>query len=175
MNGSTAPEVGEIRWYVIHTLPRAEASAEFHLVRQGFQVFIPRIRSTRRHARRIESVAAPLFPRYGFVRLDLARHRWRSVNGTVGVASLVMGRELPRPVPVGIVEHLIEASDSDGFVDFDYGLTPGARVRLRSGPLAGQMGVLLRLDAKGRVEMLLSLISGAVRLSVARNLLEPIR
>ena len=165
----------DARWYAVHTLPRLEATAEAHLVRQGWEVFLPHIRATRRHARRIEAIAAPLFPRYGFVRLDLARDRWRSVNGTTGVAGLVMGRDLPSAVPVGVVEELIEALDSDGFVNLVHGFQPGDPVRVRLGPLQGQMGTLLRLDAKGRVEMLLALISGKVRLKLARDLLEPVR
>lgn len=175
MNDSTMSQATETRWYAVHTLPRAEATAEAHLVRQGYEVFLPRIRSTRKHARRIETVSAPLFPRYGFVRLDLSRDRWRSINGTIGVACLIMGRDLPQPVPKGIVEDLIEAVGSDGFFDFDHGLAPGDTVRLRAGPLAGQMGILLQLDGKGRVEMLLSWISGTVRLKVARQMLEPVR
>lgn len=165
----------EPRWYAVHTLPRMEASAEAHLARQGWETFLPRIRSTRKHARRVETVATPLFPRYGFVRLDLSRDRWRSVNGTIGVSGLVMGRDLPCAVPAGVVEELIAAVDPDGFVDLVRGMEPGAPVRLRSGPLAGQIGTLMRLDAKGRVEMLLSLISGTVRLKLARELLEPVR
>lgn len=163
------------RWYAVHTLPRLEATAAAHLARQGWDVFLPRIRETRRHARRVETIAAPLFPRYGFVRLDLARDRWRSVNGTIGVVGLVMGRDLPCAVPAGIVEDLIGAVDPDGFVNLVHGFEPGDPVRVRTGPLAGQMGVLSSLDAKGRVEMLLSLISGTVRLKLARELLEPVR
>ena len=78
------------RWYAFHTLPRAEGVAEAHLLRQGFEVFVPRVLVTRRHARKLETVKVAFFPRYGFVRLDLDRHRWRSVNGTTGIASLVI-------------------------------------------------------------------------------------
>lgn len=184
MKGPGSRDMGEFRretpassarWYAVHTLPRLETTAAAHLVRQGWEVFLPQIRATRRHARRVETIAAPLFPRYGFVRLDLARDRWRSVNGTIGVAGLVMGRDLPSAAPVGVVEELIEAQDSDGFVNLVHGFQPGDPVRIRLGPLEGQMGTLLRLDAKGRVEMLLSLISGKVRLKLARELLEPVR
>ena len=32
------------RWYCVHTRPRAEAQAREHLQRQGFEVFLPRLR-----------------------------------------------------------------------------------------------------------------------------------
>ena len=164
-----------LRWYAIHTLPRAEESAERHLDRQGFEVFLPRILKTRRHARRLETVLAPLFPRYGFVALDRGRHRWRSINGTVGVAGLVMCGELPQAVPIGIVETLVACVTADGSVDLDHGFRSGDTVRLVAGPFARRLGTLTRLDDRGRVEMLLSLMANPVRLKVARNMLEPVR
>ena len=57
------------RWYVVHTQPQGESRAKANLERQGYEVYLPRCRKWRRHARRAEIVAAPLFPRYLFVRL----------------------------------------------------------------------------------------------------------
>lgn len=163
------------RWYAVHTLPRSEAMAEAHLTRQGFRNFLPRVLGTRRHARRIETIRVPLFPRYGFVSLDLMRDRWRSVNGTTGVASLVMAQDRPMPVPRGIVEGLVAAMSADGLVDFDWGFRPGDTVRVTAGPFAGALGELKRLTPSGRVEMLLSLLNATVRVNVARDVLEPVR
>lgn len=162
-----------LRWFAVQTLAHMEATAEVHLARQGFESFLPRIKVTRRHARKIETVKTPLFPGYGFVRLDLSRHRWRSVNGTAGVAGLVMACDRPQPIPHGTVEGLQQATTAEGVVDLDHGLRPGDPVRLVAGPFAGQLGVLVRLDGKARVEMLLSLIGGSVRLKVARDALVP--
>ena len=145
-----------------------------HLERQGFEAYLPKILTTRRHGRRFVTLKMPLFPRYGFVRLDLSRDRWRSVNGTIGVASLVMGRDLPLPVPEGIVEDLLSASDPEGLVDFDRGFRPGDVVTIAVGPFAGAAGTLVRLDAKGRVEMLLALLSGSVRVTVDRDALRSV-
>ena len=161
------------RWYAVHTLPQREGTAEAHLLRQGFHVYVPRISTVKRHARRIEKLKIPLFPRYGFVRLDLGRDRWRSINGTTGVTSLVMARDFPAPVPVGVVEALVLAQTNDGVVDFDWGFRPGDEVCVVSGPFSGALGVLKRLTPTGRVEMLLSLLNVTVRMSVARDVLEP--
>ena len=50
-------------WYVVHTHPRAEAKALLNLDRQGFSCYLPRYLKRRRHARRLDTVAA-VFPRY---------------------------------------------------------------------------------------------------------------
>ncbi|TBW32116.1 transcriptional activator RfaH [Siculibacillus lacustris] len=173
MISAPPPSAAGFRWYAVHTLPRQEALAVIHLERQGYEAFLPKALVTRRHARKFETLKAALFPRYAFVSLDIGRHRWRSINGTMGVASLVMGIDYPQPVPNGIVEDLIEAADEDGVIDIGRGFRPGDPVEILVGPFAGTVGTLVSLDAKGRVEMLLSLLTGAVRVKVAREVLRP--
>jgi transcriptional antiterminator RfaH len=68
------------RWYVVQTQPHAEAKASQHLSRQGFDIYLPRYLKRRRHARRIETVVAPLFPRYMFVAVDTSVQRWRAIQ-----------------------------------------------------------------------------------------------
>ena len=85
-------------WYVVHTHPRAEAKALLNLDRQGFTCYLPRYLKRRRHARRVETVAAALFPRYLFVDLDLATQQWWPIRSTFGVADLVFNGGQPAPV-----------------------------------------------------------------------------
>ena len=88
------------RWYVVQSHPHAELRAVAHLQRQGFETYLPRYRKRRRHARRIETVEAPLFPRYLFVSIDLATQRWRAIHSTIGVSHLVcwaLEMGMPRP------------------------------------------------------------------------------
>jgi transcriptional antiterminator RfaH len=85
-----------------------------HLSRQGFRSFLPRYLKTVRHARKLRTVNAPIFPRYLFVALNLERDRWRSVNGTTGITNLFMAHDRPVPVPDGIVETLIRSADKSG-------------------------------------------------------------
>src|SRR5215470_9271327 len=122
------------RWYVVHTLPFAEARAEAQLRNQGFRTFQPKRHKTVRHARRLRTVEAPYFPRYLFVVLDLARHQWRKVNGTFGVSRLVMRGDQPHPIPRGVVEALIAAADARGILQLGGTLQVGGPVRLIAGP-----------------------------------------
>src|ERR1700739_3482109 len=61
------------RWYVAHTQPQREAIALTHLREQGFRGFLPRRLKNVRHARKVQTVLAPLFTRYVFVILNLDR------------------------------------------------------------------------------------------------------
>src|SRR5262245_48826654 len=73
------------RWYVVRTHAQSELRAAHHLGNQGFRIFVPRYLKSRRHARRLETVSVPLFPRYIFTVVNRNRDRWRSINGTFGV------------------------------------------------------------------------------------------
>ena len=52
-----------MRWFVVYTQPLKETVAKQHLEEQGYDVYLPMFKKTRRHARRIDEVLQPLFPR----------------------------------------------------------------------------------------------------------------
>ena len=161
------------RWFLAHTQPKSECKAELHLRVQGFRTYLPQIQKTIRHARKLSTVRAPLFPRYLFVILDLERDRWLSVRSTVGVSRLFTTHDgWPVAVPVGIVEALIEQSDGN-LTRLDTRLVKGQQVRILSGPLADFTGTLQRLDGAGRVQVLLELMGTAVPVSLHRSALLP--
>jgi transcription antitermination factor NusG len=111
-------------------------------------------------------VVAPFFPRYLFVVLDLMRDRWRSINRSIGVASLIMQGDLPQPVPIGVVETLQSLMDGRGQLNFEKSFRVGDRVRLTAGPLAERLGICARLDDSGRVRVLLEIMGSQVPVQV---------
>jgi transcription antitermination factor NusG len=161
-------ERGE-RWFVARVHPNRENSAQFNLDRLGFRSFVPRVRRTVRHARRVQDALRPLFPCYVFVVIDLSKHRWRSINGTFGVASLIMGAEQPMPVPPGVIEALVVSCESRGVVRLDDGLEIGQNVRILSGPFAETICRLADLDDRGRVRVLLEIMGMEVAAQLDRS------
>lgn len=150
------------RWYVAATLPNREKLATQHLDNQGFQTFFPKRLKTVRHARKCIDRVVSFFPGYVFVSLDLNAHRWRSVNGTIGVKSLIMGGECPVAAPEGIVEQLQEMTDTKGFLRLRDELKPGDQIRILNGPMADAIGEIDRLDGKHRARVLLDLLHSKI-------------
>lgn len=167
MNLDVNLQTGE-RWFVAQTLSQREKMAGFHLGAQGFRIFMPRLRKTVRHARKLRETVAPVFPGYVFIVLDLERDRWRSINGTFGVARLVTTQSRPISVPTGVVEALIATVDESGLMRFDGGLRPGQDVSVLAGPFAKSFGTLARLDGNGRVRVLLTIMGGLVSVEMDR-------
>lgn len=162
------------RWFAVQSLARRETWAARHLSNQNFSVFLPCRRTTRRHARKLETISAPFFPGYLFVHLDLSRDRWRSVNGTYGVARLIMNGDLPAPVPKGVVEALLDASDAEGLLHGHTQLRIGQIVRVLEGPFTEFVGQLDRLDDGDRVRVLLDIMGGRVPVILPCDSVEPV-
>jgi transcriptional antiterminator RfaH len=154
------------RWYVVQTQPHAETKAMGHLIRQGFAAYLPRYLKRRRHARRVETVAAPLFPRYLFVGVDIETQRWRSIHSTTGVARLVCNGDDPAPVPPDVVAGLQRREDTAGFVQLErrQQFAPGERVRVVDGIFADNLGLFEGMADKERVAILLDLLGRKVRI-----------
>jgi transcriptional antiterminator RfaH len=160
------------RWFVAHTHPHAEAKATTHLNRQGFEAYFPRYLKRRRHARRIETVAAPLFPRYLFVAVDLTAQRWRSIYSTVGVTRLVCNGDDPVAVPDGVVDGLKSRHDADGFIKLDYQppFRAGDKIRVLDGAFTSCLGLFEGMAERERVAILLDLLGRKVRVVLDADL-----
>lgn len=159
------------RWYAVSLLPGREERAEWHLRRQGFAPFLPRQKRTVRHARRHLVRHAAFFPGYMFVSLDIEVDRWRSINGTVGVRSLIMHGPRPVPCPPGLVEQFIALTDAEGLLNFSSTLEVGNAIRVLSGPFAELVGKLERLDSTDRAHVLLEFMGREIPVSMdVRNI-----
>jgi transcriptional antiterminator RfaH len=154
------------RWYVVQTQGHAEPKAFTHLARQGFTAYLPRYLKRRRHARRIEIVAAPLFPRYLFVTVDIMCQRWRSIHSTIGVARLVCNGDNPVPVADEVIETLQAREDEQGFVTLRQRprFAVGEKVRVLDGVFADCFGLFDGMKDSDRVAVLLDLLGRKVRL-----------
>jgi transcriptional antiterminator RfaH len=155
---------------VVNTQARKERIAADNLRRQGYEVFLPVLSKTVRHARSVRLAFEAYFPGYLFVRFDLASQRWRPIESSVGVLRLIKAGNRPTPAPVGLVETLIERSGPDGLLRLEpEGLQPGQVVRITTGPFADSLAIVDRASGVERVRVLLTLLGQATAVSLARQ------
>ncbi|MBR0938022.1 transcription termination/antitermination protein NusG [Bradyrhizobium jicamae] len=159
-------------WYVVQTRVNAEAKASANLCRQGFSVYLPRYLKRRSHARKVETVARPLFPRYLFVAIDLAAQRWRVIQSTVGVSQLVCWKDRPASVADGVIEALRAREDEDGFIKLARSslFVPGDKVRIVAGAFIDSLALVEGVSDQQRVAVLLDLLGRKVRVLVGTDL-----
>jgi transcriptional antiterminator RfaH len=131
-------------WWVLHTKPRQEKSLARRLAAGQVPFYLPTITRRNRIRNRVLCSYVPLFPGYLFLLADSAeRLRCLETNCVV--------RSLPVPDQEGLwhdltqVERLIASGEP---IDPESRLIPGALVEIRTGPLAGLKGRILR-EASG--------------------------
>ena len=162
-------------WYVVHCRANSERRAETNLLRQEYEVWLPMYHKTRRHARRVETVQRPLFPRYLFVRLDLSSEPWRPILSTFGVHTIVSGADGPLPIGDDVVAALQARAGEGGVFDIARSVIKfGDQVRVQGGPMADLEGIFEAELDSDRVMILLKLMGREVRVSVSGGDVEPI-
>jgi len=153
-------------WYIVYCHVRAEAKASAHLRRQGFGAYFPQLLQRRSHARKVDWVPVPVFPRYIFVQVDIEKARWSAIRSTVGVVNLICSGDCPQIVPNEIVTELQTCENEKGYLELHkrQRMAMGDDVRILHGSFVDQIGKLESLDDKGRVTLLLQLMGQSVRI-----------
>jgi transcriptional antiterminator RfaH len=153
------------QWYVVTSKAHEETKALFNLKRQGFNAYLPQYKKTRRHARRTDTVLAPLFPNYLFIEFDLDMDNWACINSTIGVSQILKFGGKPAPIPAGLVLELQSREDSDGMVTLSRHLNikQGAEVLIVNGAFSQHKGIFECQDDDARIVILLTLMGRDVR------------
>lgn len=147
------------KWCVVATRQARERLASTQLKNQNFSAYFPEISKTSLKGGRHIVHRRPLFPGYVFVEYESEVGRWRSINGTLGVKYLLMQNEKPSLLPEGFIELLRGNMNEDGTIAQYRFLMAGDNAAIVTGPFANQVGKLLSVDDKGRVAILLELLS----------------
>jgi transcriptional antiterminator RfaH len=155
-------------WYAVQTHPHCESKAMQHLIRQGFEVYLPRYLKRRRHARRVDTVAAPLFPRYLFVAVDQLTQRWRAIRSTIGVTDLVRQGDQPATVADKVIHELRTHEDERGLIRLQPRalFANGDKVIVVNGVFSTCLGLFEGMKDKDRVSVLLELLGRKVRVLI---------
>ncbi len=114
----------------------------------------------------------PLFPGYVFVRLAL-RNRLRVLQ-IPGLVRLVGFSKVPTPLPERDIEALRDGFAAQLRVEPHRYLTIGRRVRIKSGPLEGLEGILIRKKNAVRVVLSIELIMHSASVEIDAGEIERI-
>lgn len=153
-------EACEKKWYATYTSANHEKTVASQLEVRGVEHFLPTYSSMRRWKDRRVTLQLPLFPGYVFVRMAL-RDRALVVE-VPGVARLVGFNGTPAPLPEEEIEGLKKGLSCGVRTEPHPFLTAGRHVRVKSGPLAGTEGILVRRKRLDRFVISLELIQRSV-------------
>jgi len=160
-------------WACARLEPHRERLALHCLGLAGYVTYLPRIRERRlSHGRRIE-VRPPLFPGYAFFVVEA---QWHSARWSVGVLGLIMNGLQPAKVPDRVIDE-IRGRERNGLIELapPPSLRRGARVRILAGPFRDHLAIFADMRPRQRVEILLQLLGGEQRATLAKKDIEVVR
>jgi transcription antitermination factor NusG len=159
-------------WFAVFTAPRHEKRVEEHLRVRGIESFLPLCKRARQWKDGSKgTVYLPLFSSYVFARIG--RDGRVPVLTVPGVLAIVGSRRESFSVPDTYI-HFLREGLLQGRIEPHPYLTIGARVRIRSGIMAGVEGILLRQKNDCRVVLTLEMIMKSVTVEVAIDEIEPV-
>ena len=158
------------RWFAVYTSSRHEKAVARHFEFRAIESFLPLYTEMHRwkNGCRVK-VEQPLFPGYVFARVG--RGGTTQVLSVPGVLLIVGSGREPLALPDFEIEALRSGLHLRRFEPHPY-LVVGERARIKSGSLAGMVGILARKKNNLRVVLTLELIMRSVAVEVDADELE---
>lgn len=166
------PEYVQQKWYAVYTCARHEKRVADQLEHKSIETFLPLYETVRRWKDRRKHLELPLFPGYVFVRLALKDRL--QVLEIPSVVRLVGFNGRPSSLPDLEMEALRNSLSRRLPLEPHPYLNTGVRVLVRSGPLQGLEGVLIRRRKRLRFVVSLHLIARSVTAEIDEADLQPI-
>ena len=163
---------GVAEWFAAYTSANHEKSVAKQLVSREVEHFLPLYDSVRKWRDRRVKLQLPLFSGYVFVRI--ARQDRLQVLQVPGVACLVSfaGRAVPLPEEdLERIRKLLEAGVAARPHPY---LTVGKPVRVKSGPLAGFEGIIVKRKNATRFVLSIHMLQRSIVLDIDGLELEPL-
>jgi transcription antitermination factor NusG len=160
------------RWYAVQTCANHEKRVAQQLGRRAVEVYLPQYASVRKWKDRRVRLDLPLFPGYVFVHLALSNRL--QVLQTPSVVRIVGFGGRAVSLPEKEIEALRQGFAKEVRVEPHPYVQIGKRVRVKTGPLQGLEGILVRKRKVSRFVISLDLIMRSVAVEFDVADLQPI-
>ncbi|SRR6266568_1451421 len=165
-------EATDRNWYAVYTKHSHERTVHDAFVSRDIESYLPTYSVRRRRVNRCTvELTVPIFPTYIFARIAWSEHaRLLEVPSVISIVGF--GPQRPT-IPETEIEALRSALTLKNTTPHPY-LNIGERVRIRSGPLEGLTGIVLRKGNNLHIVLSVQLIMQSVVVDVEQWHLEPI-
>jgi len=160
-------------WYALYTRHQCEKVVSQALSAKGFEAFLPQYHAIHRWKDRRKELLLPLFPNYVFIRGGL--DRMLNILMTPGVHSIVSWAGRPADIPPEEIEAVRRLVDSSLRIEPHPFLRCGDRVRIKSGPLEGIQGILVRKKSAFRLVLSVQMLAQSASVEVDVSVVERVR
>jgi transcription antitermination factor NusG len=158
-------------WFALQTRHQHEAKVTQILENKGFETFLPMYQTVRRWSDRKKTISLPLFPGYVFIS-QIAERQFEVLN-TSGVATIVSFAGVPASISTEEIDSIRRATSNSAKVEPYPYLQAGDEICVRSGPLAGTSGFLIRKKDCYRLVVCVEILGRAASVEIDAFDLDP--
>jgi len=159
-------------WHALYTRHQHEKAVTHALSNKGFEVFLPLYSATHRWKDRNKQLLLPLFPCYVFLRGGLERRL--DILTTPGIHMLITRGGYPAAVSDEEIYWVRQLVEKAVRVEPHPFLKSGDRVRVKSGPLTGVEGILVRKKNLFRLVVSVEILGKSAAAEVDSSMVERI-
>ena len=158
------------KWIIAKIKPNKEKLASLNLVRQGFNIFLPKIKKITKVFNSSRTLTKPLFPGYIFIEID--KINWIKINNTYGVREVLAIDGKPLCVSERIVNSIKSKCDKDDFYYKNFYLKKGEKIKVNMGQNPSLECVFHEFVDYKRSSILIKLLDQQVKTVVENSLIE---
>jgi transcription antitermination factor NusG len=173
VNSLPESRASQLPWYALYTRHQHEKMVAKILAAKGLETFLPLHTAAHHWKDRTKVISVPLFPCYVFLTAAL-EHRHLQIVTTPGVYGLVLSAGQPAVIPVVEMEAIRRVVESGARLEPHPFLKCGDRVRIKSGPLVGIQGILVRKKNMCRLVLSVEMLGKAAAMEVDAFQVEPV-
>lgn len=151
-------------WFALFTRHRHEKAVAWQISERGLEAFLPLYKTAHRWKDRVKELFLPLFPNYVFV-LASPGQRGTALS-TPGVYDFVRLSGVPAPIPPAEIDAVRRVVHQSLNAEPHPFLKTGDRVRVKSGPLVGLEGILIRKKNFYRLILSVELLVKSISIEV---------
>ena len=160
------------KWIAVYTKPRHEKTVENELLKKGFEVYLPILKERRKWSDRKKWVEFPLFRSYIFVKTEIKNSLF--VLQTMGVVKVIkFGGEIAviQNDSIQAIKLMIEGGYMPESTDY---FVKGEAVEVKSGPLKGLIGEVIRVHNRDRLLVRVDAIQHSISVQIDRGYLKSV-
>ena len=158
------------KWIIAKIKPNKEKLASINLVRQGFNVFLPKIKKIAKVFNTSRIYIKPLFPGYIFIEAD--KVNWVKINNTYGVRQVLAIDGKPLHVSERILNSIKSKCDKNDFFHKSFYIKKGERIKVNMGQNPSLDCIFHEFINYKRSSILIKLLDQHVKTVVENSLIE---
>lgn len=161
------------QWFVVYTRARTEKKVFEALMKEQIEAYLPLVKKMRQWSDRKKMVEEPLFRSYVFVKIS-PREYIKTLN-VFGVARFVTFEGKAVPIPENQIKAIrLFTEDPVEEEQLITVITEGQPVRVKSGPMEGLIGTMIKYQNKFRLIIQIDAIGQMINVNIARSRVEAI-